>query len=258
MEFSIRLKELRKEKNVSQQALANAIFVSRSAVAKWENGLGIPSEESYLALLSYFNCSVEELPLHEEKEVLTVRKNKTIRKLVFGALCLIMTVCVLSPFILIFAAANGFGLTADIAAGNAWRDHAYISTSHYVFYYDVISIKAPAESGTEVVAQPIDHFCTVEKRALGYKRLDVELFKKRVFADNGNEIGYLYTFPGVAEYCYFFLSSKVAESEAGLTVYLFDEIQIKEDTLSLLHYSYFTYPFEIVEFDAYGVTYTVK
>ena len=39
MQFNERLKELRLKKGISQAELAKAIFVSRSAVAKWENGL---------------------------------------------------------------------------------------------------------------------------------------------------------------------------------------------------------------------------
>ena len=37
--FKDKLKELRKQKGLSQQELADKLFVSRSAVAKWENSL---------------------------------------------------------------------------------------------------------------------------------------------------------------------------------------------------------------------------
>lgn len=40
MELCEKLKELRKKRGVSQQELADAIFASRSAVAKWESGNG--------------------------------------------------------------------------------------------------------------------------------------------------------------------------------------------------------------------------
>ena len=46
MEFCDKLKELRAEKGVSQTKLAADIHISRSAVAKWENGLGLPNDES--------------------------------------------------------------------------------------------------------------------------------------------------------------------------------------------------------------------
>ncbi len=58
MEFRDRLKSLRQKKGISQEALAKAIYVSRSAVAKWENGSGIPSDDNLQALCDYFG--VEE------------------------------------------------------------------------------------------------------------------------------------------------------------------------------------------------------
>lgn len=54
MEFKDKLKKIRTEKGITQLELAKAIFVSRSAVAKWENGHGLPSEESRQALCEYF------------------------------------------------------------------------------------------------------------------------------------------------------------------------------------------------------------
>ena len=54
MEFAKRLKQLRGEKGISQTKLAADIHISRSAVAKWENGLGMPSDESLQMLAEYF------------------------------------------------------------------------------------------------------------------------------------------------------------------------------------------------------------
>ena len=53
MELCEKLKELRKKRGVSQQELADAIFVSRSAVAKWESGKGSPSKDAITALGEY-------------------------------------------------------------------------------------------------------------------------------------------------------------------------------------------------------------
>ncbi len=56
--FKDRLKELREKANLSQSMLAKKIFVSRSAIAKWENGIGIPSDANLEALCEFFQ--VEE------------------------------------------------------------------------------------------------------------------------------------------------------------------------------------------------------
>lgn len=78
MEFSEKLKSLRNEKGISQQELADAIFVSRSAVAKWENGLGLPCDESLTLLCEYLGVEKEDLV--SENETATVQKNQIISK----------------------------------------------------------------------------------------------------------------------------------------------------------------------------------
>ena len=73
MEFKDKLKMLRTEKGISQQALADEIFVSRSAVAKWENGLGYPSEDSCKALAEYFDVEVSFFKTEEPEILLSVK-----------------------------------------------------------------------------------------------------------------------------------------------------------------------------------------
>ena len=80
MQFNERLKELRLKKGISQAELAKAIFVSRSAVAKWENGLGLPSETSLNLLAEYFSISKEEFFADKQTETIIVSKNITIAK----------------------------------------------------------------------------------------------------------------------------------------------------------------------------------
>lgn len=52
--FADKLKKIREEKNLSQADLGKILHVSRSAVAKWEQGRGIPSKESVHDLSRYF------------------------------------------------------------------------------------------------------------------------------------------------------------------------------------------------------------
>ena len=87
MEFSEKLKELRMQKGISQAKLAADIHISRSAVAKWENGLGLPNEESLRLLSVYFGVSAEELMPDKSNEEILVSKNKTIaeqKKVIIG------------------------------------------------------------------------------------------------------------------------------------------------------------------------------
>ena len=43
MEFHEKLQELRKQKNLTQEELSEILFVSRTAISKWESGRGYPS-----------------------------------------------------------------------------------------------------------------------------------------------------------------------------------------------------------------------
>ena len=87
MEFSEKLKELRSEKGISQAKLAADIHISRSAVAKWENGLGLPNDDSLSLLADYFGITVDELIPNKSTEEILVTKNKTIaeqKKVIIG------------------------------------------------------------------------------------------------------------------------------------------------------------------------------
>ena len=46
MEFNEKLQELRKNKKLTQEQLAEMLFVSRTAISKWESGRGYPSIDS--------------------------------------------------------------------------------------------------------------------------------------------------------------------------------------------------------------------
>ncbi|MBQ2865758.1 MAG: helix-turn-helix transcriptional regulator [Clostridia bacterium] len=78
MEFSEKLKKLRNERNISQAKLAADIHISRSAVAKWENGLGLPGDESLKLLADYFGITIGELIPNKSNEEILVSKNRTI------------------------------------------------------------------------------------------------------------------------------------------------------------------------------------
>ena len=75
MQFHEKLKEFRKGKQLTQEELAERIHVSRSAVAKWENGLGLPSEESLEEIAVFFGVNSEDLLADREMETVIVGKN---------------------------------------------------------------------------------------------------------------------------------------------------------------------------------------
>ena len=61
MEFNEKLQELRKSRSLTQEELAEALFVSRTAISKWESGRGYPSLDSLKEISRYFSVSIDEL-----------------------------------------------------------------------------------------------------------------------------------------------------------------------------------------------------
>ena len=66
MEFNEKLQELRKGKGLTQEELAERLFVSRTAVSKWESGRGYPSIDSLKELSRFFSVTIDELICPEE------------------------------------------------------------------------------------------------------------------------------------------------------------------------------------------------
>ena len=63
MEFNNKLYELRKQKGLSQEELANRLNVSRQTVSKWEVGESSPDMEKLVAISELFGISLDELVL---------------------------------------------------------------------------------------------------------------------------------------------------------------------------------------------------
>ena len=102
MEFNEKLQQLRKQKGLTQEELAERLYVSRTAVSKWESGRGFPNMESLKAISKIFDISLDELLSGEE--ILTIAENDhkqkegTIRDLVFGLLDCGMALLLFFPF----------------------------------------------------------------------------------------------------------------------------------------------------------------
>lgn len=83
MEFNEKLQELRKRKGLTQEELAETLFVSRTAVSKWESGRGMPSIDSLKAIAGFFSVTIDELL--SSGEVLTLAEKEAAQKR--GKLC---------------------------------------------------------------------------------------------------------------------------------------------------------------------------
>ena len=133
MEFHEKLQELRKRKGLTQEELAELLFVSRTAVSKWESGRGFPNIESLKAISAYFGISLDELLSGEELLVIAEKdhkdKERTVRDLVFGLLDCGMLRLLFLPF---------FGqrvkdTVQSVSLLNLCEAQPYLKTAYMVF-----------------------------------------------------------------------------------------------------------------------------
>ena len=101
MEFNEKLQELRKQKGLTQEELAEYLYVSRTAISKWESGRGYPNIDSLKAISKFFSVTIDELLSGEE--IINIaqednrQKEKRFCELVFGAFDLSAVMLLILP-----------------------------------------------------------------------------------------------------------------------------------------------------------------
>lgn len=102
MEFGQKLQELRKRNHLTQEELSEVLFVSRTAISKWESGRGYPSIDSLKAIAEFFSITIDELL--SGKELMSIaekdsnRKTQHMRDLVFALLDCAALLLLFIPF----------------------------------------------------------------------------------------------------------------------------------------------------------------
>ena len=69
MEFSERLKELRKKANFTQVEVAEKLGISQPAYASWERGAKKPTQENLVKIAQVLNVSVDYLVGNSEEKL---------------------------------------------------------------------------------------------------------------------------------------------------------------------------------------------
>ena len=106
MEFNEKLQELRKSRSLTQEELAEALFVSRTAISKWESGRGYPSIDSLREISRYFSVTIDDLICSEE--MISVAENEK-KEFADKSLSLICNAMDILLAILLFIPAFGNG-----------------------------------------------------------------------------------------------------------------------------------------------------
>ena len=138
MEFSEKLQTLRKQKGLTQEELAKSLYVSRTAISKWESGRGTPSIESLKAISKFFSVTVDDLLSSDE--ILNIAEKdranalKHYRNLILG----LLDICaVLLLFLPLFASkADGTVIASSLLSLDGVELYLKIT------YYAIVSLTA--------------------------------------------------------------------------------------------------------------------
>ena len=136
MEFNEKLQALRKQKGLTQEELADALYVSRTAVSKWESGRGYPSIDTLKDISVFFNITIDELLSGGELLNIAENDNKQkqnrFRGVVFGLLDVSTVLFFFVPF---FAERGEVIKSVNLLALSV---SPYLKTAYFVLIIAVI------------------------------------------------------------------------------------------------------------------------
>lgn len=138
MEFNEKLQELRKQRRITQEELAESLYVSRTAISKWESGRGYPNIDSLKAIAKFFGITIDELLSGDElltiAEEDTKQKEKHFRDLVFG----LLDCSIAMFFFLPFFGQKADGVLQEVSLLSLNEIAPYLRTAYFVIVIGII------------------------------------------------------------------------------------------------------------------------
>lgn len=156
MKFSEKIKEFRMQNNLTQQEFADKLFVSRSAVAKWEQDRGMPSLDLLEKISAVLNVSIDDLVGEKEYRSMTLESNVKVKKyekynkIILGIGC-VFFVAIVCLFILLF--------------NNKDRQR---------YSYEVFGVATVQEECVEVLCKDYDYGLFYGKQTVSIPKTDLE------------------------------------------------------------------------------------
>ena len=133
MEFNEKLQELRKQKGLTQEELASALFVSRTAVSKWESGRGYPNLDSLRAIAKLFSITIDELLSGEELISLAEEDKKQNKRYVFNTVFGLLDLSIVMFLFLPFLGENVNGAIYEVPLLQMSQISPYLRISYFAF-----------------------------------------------------------------------------------------------------------------------------
>ena len=162
MDFGEKLKALRTERGLTQEQLAARLYVSRTAVSKWETGGGSPNLDSLQAVARLFDVSVDDLLSTDDLIVLARDERRSSARsggmLSFGLLDMLAVVFAFLPLYGVddgsfvrMASLADYGASVDFGASFAVMAAAVVSLM-FVGAVEIVLAAAGSRRAARIVA----------------------------------------------------------------------------------------------------------
>jgi transcriptional regulator with XRE-family HTH domain len=132
MEFNEKLQKLRISQNMTQEELAEKLYVSRTAISKWESGRGYPSIDSLKSIAKFFNMTIDELICSEEMVSLAEVDIKEANKKYLALICGIMDCFIALLFFIPIFGYQGINGISSVGLLSLMGISAWLRTSFIV------------------------------------------------------------------------------------------------------------------------------
>lgn len=134
MEFHEKLQELRKKRGITQEELAEALYVSRTAISKWESGRGYPNIDSLKEISNFFSISIDDLLSSETVLSIAENENKSNMRSMCDLLFGMVDVCVLLLIILPLYPNNIDGFVYSVSLFNYTQNTSWIFAIYWILF----------------------------------------------------------------------------------------------------------------------------
>lgn len=140
MEFNEKLQWLRKQKGLTQEELAEDLFVSRTAISKWESARGFPNIESLKEISRYFSVSLDDLLSADAILAIAERDHEDrahmVRDLIFGLLDFGMALLLFIP---VFGQ-NANGTVQNVSLLSVAMVRPYLKAAYFMVLFAMIAM----------------------------------------------------------------------------------------------------------------------
>jgi len=138
MGFNNKLQELRKQKGITQEELAEYLYVSRTAVSKWESGRGYPNIDSLKEISKFFGVTIDELLSGHELLTMAEEDSKHKERHLFDLLFGLLDCSIAMLFFLPFFGQKSDGIIRGVSLLSLTDIAPYLRIAYFVAVIGII------------------------------------------------------------------------------------------------------------------------